>query len=265
MKPLTTHPCDGVAWVTGASSGLGLAVVEALVAQGWTVVASARREQPLQALAQRFPGRVHALPLDVTQAEEVKSSFARAQAEHGPVALAVLAAGIHEQDGPLMDAGQVARVLGTNVMGCVHCLEPLLASMVARGCGQVVVVGSVAGFGPLPTSAAYGASKAALTHLLAPRYRALKRQGVLLQLCSPGFIQTPMLAANRFPTPFLLSAPQAAQRVLKGLSKERFEHAFPWPLVWTTKAFQALPWELYLWVTDVLHQCLSSCKKQFRE
>lgn len=265
MRPLPTRPSDGVAWVTGASSGLGQALVETLVAQGWTVLASARREQPLQALAQRFPGRVHALPLDVTQAEEVKSAFARAQVQHGPVALAVLAAGIHEQDGPTVDAEQVARVLGTNVMGSAHCLEPLLESMVARGRGQVVVVGSVAGFGPLPTSAAYGASKAALVHLLAPRYHALKRQGVLLQLCNPGFIQTPMLAANRFPTPFLLSAPEAAQRVIEGLTKECFENAFPWPLVWTTKALQVLPWELYLWVTDVLHQCLSSCKKQFRE
>ena len=75
---------------------------------------------------------------------------------------------------------------------------------------------------------------------------------MLLQLCSPGFIQTPMIAANRFPTPFLLTPEQAARQLVDGLSKQGFERAFPWPVAWATKALCLLPWGPYLWLTDVV-------------
>ena len=252
MTSLCAQPVDGVAWVTGASSGLGQATARLLAQQGWVVIASGRRREPLEALAETLPGRVVACPLDIRDAGATTAAVARMEQEHGPVALAVLAAGVHQADGPALDTVQLARVMGTNLMGTAHCLAPLLERMRARGRGQIVVVGSIAGFGPLPTSAAYGASKAALTHLLGARHRELKREGVLLQLCSPGFIQTPMIAANRFPTPFLLTPEQAARQLVDGLSKQGFERAFPWPVAWATKALCLLPWGPYLWLTDVV-------------
>lgn len=251
MTSLCAQPSDGVAWVTGASSGLGQATARLLAQQGWVVIASGRRREPLEALAETFPGRVVACPLDITDAGATVEVVARMEQEHGPVALAVLAAGVHQADGLDLDTAQLERVIGTNLMGTAHCLVPLLERMRARGRGQIVVVGSIAGFGPLPTSAAYGASKAALTHLLGARHRELKREGVLLQLCSPGFIQTPMIAANRFPTPFLLTPEQAARQLVYGLSKQGFERAFPWPVAWATKVLCLLPWGPYLWLTDV--------------
>ena len=252
MTSLSTHPREGVAWVTGASSGLGQATARQLLEQGWTVMVSGRQAGPLAALVQTFSGRAFAYPVDTTDASAVAQTIERMEREHGPVVLAILAAGVHRPDAQDVDLAALGQVVGTNLMGTAHCLAPLLERMRARRRGQIVVVGSVAGFGPLPTSAAYGASKAALTHLLAARHRDLKREGVLLQLCSPGFIQTPMIAANRFPTPFLLSPDQAAKRLVAGLSHQGFEQVFPWPVAWATKLLCLLPWGPYLWLTDAI-------------
>ena len=132
-----------------------------------------------------------------------------------------------------------------NVMGTAACLEALMPRMIARGRGRIAVVASVAGYRGLPTSAYYGATKAALINLAESLRFDLARAGVTMQLIDPGFVKTPLTDRNEFPMPFLISAELAADRIASGLRSRRFEIAFPRRFVWMLKLLRCLPYALY--------------------
>ena len=74
----------------------------------------------------------------------------------------------------------------------------------------------------------------------------LSRHGITVSLVNPGFVETPMTSVNDFPMPYMLKADDAAERILHGLEKGRFEIAFPWQLVTMLKLLRVLPNGLYL-------------------
>src|SRR5579863_10227413 len=85
-----------LAWITGGGTGIGRALAQRLAAHGWVVVVSGRRPEPLTETAAQVPGRIHAWPLDVTELEAVRRAVAGIEAAHGPIALAVLNAGMYQ-------------------------------------------------------------------------------------------------------------------------------------------------------------------------
>ena len=87
-------PADGSAWVTGASAGIGRAVALRLADEGWTVWATARSADKLDALAAERPGKIRALPGDITDAAAMIAAVEQITAE-GPLALAILNAGAY--------------------------------------------------------------------------------------------------------------------------------------------------------------------------
>jgi short-subunit dehydrogenase len=237
---------DGVVWITGASSGIGRALASKLAREGRRVVVSARRAEALSALVAETGGNAVALPLDTTDAAACEAAVARIEAEVGPLGLAVLNAGTHVPT-PARDfaVAPVRLLVETNLMGTVNCLAPALAAMRARKRGHIAVVASVAGYGGLPTAAAYGATKAALVNMceaLKPECDAL---GVKLQLVSPGFVRTPLTDRNAFPMPFLMDADAAARAFVAGLASDRFEIVFPRRLTFVLKLLNMLPYGLY--------------------
>lgn len=240
----TPTPADGFAWVTGASSGIGERVALALAAEGWTVLASARRVEPLAALAARAvgPGRIIPVPLDITDADGVKSALAA----HGPVALAVLNAGTYQPDSAKdLDPATFARTIDVNLIGTVNCLAAILPGMIAAGRGQVAVVSSVAGYRGLPRSLAYGASKAALNNMTESLKLDVERYGIKVQLVCPGFIKTPLTDKNDFPMPFLMPVEKAAARLVAGLKGNGFQITFPRRFTWPLLLLRRFPDALY--------------------
>jgi short-subunit dehydrogenase len=77
----------------------------------------------------------------------------------------------------------------------------------------------------------------------------LRQYGIMLQLISPGFVETPLTAKNEFPMPFLIKAEAAAARIYKGLQGNRFEIAFPTRFVLLMKLLQRVPYGLYFAIT----------------
>jgi short-subunit dehydrogenase len=231
-----------VAWVTGASTGIGREVAILLASRGVIVAASARSAAKLADLG---PG-VHAYPLDVTDAEAVQAVHDRIRAELGDIDLAVLAAGTYR---PLhANNFDVANFVGTNAvnyLGVVHALGTLVPRMRSRGKGHLAWIASVAGYRGLPRAAAYGPSKAALINLAESLKPELERNGVTVSLVNPGFVATPLTAQNDFPMPFLVTAEAAAARILAGLERQRFEIAFPRRFVLIIKLARLLPYGLY--------------------
>ena len=240
---------DGLAWITGASSGIGAALARRMVRQGWTVAVSARGEDALKALAAEFEGRIIPVPLDISDAEAVAQAVDRIEAEYGPIACAVLNAGIYipvHAENP--DYQAYATTFAVNLNGTAACVSALTGRMAKRRKGQIAIVSSATGFGGMPTASAYGASKAALINMAECLAIELHRYGVHVQVITPGFVETPAQDDNEFPKPFMISADKAAKRIASGLKSSRFEITFPRRFTLILKALYALPraWHIAL-------------------
>jgi NAD(P)-dependent dehydrogenase (short-subunit alcohol dehydrogenase family) len=245
-RPRPMTPADGAAWITGASSGIGRDLARQLAADGWTVYVTARDAAALATLAADGGGRIVALPGDVTNPAAMAEAVATIEASGRPLALAVLNAGIYLPVGAAdltLDAFE--KSFSVNLSGTVNGLVPALAAMRARGRGQLAVVSSVAGYGGLPTSAAYGATKAGLTNLVESLRFDLDRMGILIQVVHPGFVETPATDRNPFAMPFIIKAEEAARRIRRGLAGTGFEITFPRRFTWLLKAVNLLPYPLY--------------------
>lgn len=242
-------PSDGVAWVTGASSGIGRLLATALAERGYTVAATARRVEELERLADGpagAGGRIVAHAGDVTDETRMAEIVETVERVHGPIALGFVNAGVFQVNAKKgFDLQSVRHTLNVNLIGAVNCLGPLIARMTERRKGQIAVTASIAGYGGLPDAAAYGASKAALIHMAESLKFMLDPLGVTIQVVAPGFIKTPMTAKNKFPMPFLMEADEAVRRTLDGLDSGGFEITFPKRLSWTLKLINLLPYALY--------------------
>lgn len=160
---MTTAPTDpGIALVTGASAGFGAAIVRRLHADGWRVVACARRADRLAALAAELGERVLAFALDVTDRAAVEALPSALPADLAAVDLLVnnagLALGLEPAHRASLDDWET--MVATNVAGLMRCTRALLPGMVERGRGHVINIGSVAGGTPYPGGNVYGATKA---------------------------------------------------------------------------------------------------------
>jgi len=167
--------------VTGASSGIGAAVAHALSRRGLKVHAIARREDRL---AQQMGCVIHAL--DIRETEALVALLGSLKVD-----VLVNNAGVGRGFGSLADANpiDIDCTLDTNVRATVHAVRAVLPSMIKRGTGHIVNVGSMAGLYPL-ASAVYGASKGAL-HVLSMDLRLeLQGTGIRVTEICPGRVRT---------------------------------------------------------------------------
>ncbi|MBA4799470.1 MAG: SDR family NAD(P)-dependent oxidoreductase [Rhizobiales bacterium] len=234
-----------IAWITGASSGIGKALAERLLRDGYRVAVSARSADALAELASSHPGKIGVYPLDVTDPAAVKQVFSAVESEMGPVDLAVFAAGSYTRDyAKDFDSARTRQMFELNVLGTASCLETVIPAMTARRSGHIAVVASVSGYVGLPGAATYGATKAALNVMCEALYPELERSGVKITIINPGFVDTPLTKKNDFPMPFLVSSEEAADTIAKGLAKGKFEIIFPWKMAIAIRLLHALPHSL---------------------
>lgn len=241
-------PKDGVAWVTGSSTGIGRAVALELAKKGYKVAATARRAEELARLTAERPGIV-SYPGDVTDRAQMVQIVARIEAEHGPIALAFLNAGVYfpaERKGFVGEA--VWRTFEINVGGTINGLEPLISAMKPRGKGQIAINASLAGYSGIPGSAGYGASKAALIYLGEALKLTYDRAGLTFQVVSPGFVRTEMTAHADFAMPFLMDAEQAATIICDRFERGGFEITFPRRLAYAVQLASILPYPLRFFI-----------------
>ncbi|MBU2484431.1 MAG: SDR family NAD(P)-dependent oxidoreductase [Alphaproteobacteria bacterium] len=254
MTTFTATPADGSAWVTGASSGIGKALALELAGEGFTVYATARSEQALAELAGQssgLRGRIIAAPGDVTDTEAMAAIAERIDADGNGLALAVFNAGVYlPVHGETLKVEDFDKTFAVNLSGVVNGLVPAIARMKARGRGQVAIVSSVTGYGGMPTSAAYGATKAALINMAESLKFDLDKFGVRIQVINPGFVDTPATADNAFEMPALVQPELAAKRIARGLKSGSFEITFPRRFTYVLKALQFLPYPAYFWLMN---------------
>ncbi|WP_275782469.1 SDR family NAD(P)-dependent oxidoreductase [Pararhizobium gei] len=253
MTEFVAQPEHGVAWVTGASSGIGRALSLQLTREGFNVVVTARDHEKLVALQQSAagPGKIIVLDGDVTDPRDMERIISAIEYEHGVLALAVLNAGVYiPVHGEDMHRDDFEKTFAVNLHGTVNCLLPTVRHMRAQGKGQIALVSSVTGYGGMPTSAAYGASKAALINMAESLKFDLDKVGIRVQIINPGFVATAATEKNDFPMPALVSAEEAADRIVSGLKSKRFEVTFPRRFTYALKLLNLLPYPLYFWLMN---------------
>ena len=233
-------------WVTGASSGIGAALVHELAARGCRVAASARRAEKLQELAAAAPGEVIAVPADVTDREAMMAAAEAVRERFGAIDLAILNAANWDQFSvESWDTDVIRRHFDTNVLGMVHGIEAVLADMRRRRSGAIAGMASVAGYRGLPRSEAYGATKAAEINMLESLRIDLRPLGIAVHTICPGFVRTDLTAKNTFPMPFMLEPDDAARRIVRGIEKGKAEVVFPLPMLVLMKTARIVPVRLW--------------------
>ncbi len=235
-----------LAWITGGGTGIGRALAQSLAADGWQVVVSGRRQGPLDETAALNASNIHPWPLDVSDLAAVRKAVPAIEAQHGPIGLAVLNAGMYSAIKlDTFKAETFADHMQVNYQGVVNCMDPLIPAMRGRKQGHLVLVASVAGYRGLPLASAYGPTKAALINLAESLKYMLEKEGIRISVCNPGFVETPLTENNKFPMPFLMQVDDAALAMKRGICTGKFEIAFPTRFVLLLKFFRCLPYSLY--------------------
>ncbi len=188
-----------VAFVTGASQGIGRECALALASAGARVVVGARSAEKLASLVAEIlaaGGEAHAVALDVTSNESVKGAFAEAEKAFGPVEILVNNAGITKDGLAIrMSAEAWSDVLDTNLTGAFRCIQAVMRGMMKKRWGRIINVSSVVGLSGNPGQANYVSSKAGLIGLTKSLSQELGSRSITVNAVAPGFIETAMTEA----------------------------------------------------------------------
>jgi short-subunit dehydrogenase len=230
--------------ITGASSGIGEALALHYAAPGRRLALCGRDAARLDGVAAACRARgaaVSAARIDV-QDHEAMARWVSAEDDAAPLDLVIPAAGVLAEDGAPGEAPDHARrIYGVNVIGVLNTVHPLLPRFRRRRRGQVCIIASLAGLVGVPRHPCYSGSKAALVIMGDSWRTSLRAHGVRVSVVCPGYVRTPMVQANAFAMPFLVTPEAAAGRIAKGLKANRGRIYFPWTLRIGAALLQMLP------------------------
>ena len=187
-----------VAFVTGASQGIGRACALRLARDGASVAVAARNQEKLDELVTEITatgGKAAAFVLDVADEEQVKTTIKAAIAQFGKVDILVNNAGItRDQLVMRMKRADWDTVMQTNLTSAYLCIQQVMSSMLKQRWGRIINVSSVFGQMGQAGQANYAASKAGLIGLTMAIAREVGSRNITCNAVAPGFIETPMTA-----------------------------------------------------------------------
>lgn len=231
-------------WIIGASSGIGAALASALLEKGAYVALSARRESMLERVAQGHE-RALVVPLDVSDDAAWDAAMVAIDQALGEIDLVIYGAARYDpQHVWNLDLEKVRASYDLNVVCAYRAAARLAPRLIAQGHGGLAMIGSISGYTGLPRAIVYGATKAALQNLTETLYLELAPKGVSVYLISPGFVKTPMTQGNDFEMPGLMTPQAAAQAILQGFAKGRFEIRFPKGFANVLRVVSRLPYRI---------------------
>lgn len=255
-----------VAFITGASSGLGQALARRYVQAGWRVALVARRLIELEdwVRGQGWPDdRWRAYAADVREAAQLRTAAEACLREWGVPDVVVANAGISVgiDLAYAEDLSVLQDLLATNVLGLAATFQPFIDPMKAQRRGTLVGIASVAAMRGLPGHAGYCASKAAVVQVCETLRGELRPFGVKVVTLAPGYIDTPLTRENDYPMPFLMSADAFAEQACRAISAGVRFRVIPWPMGVVATVLKFMPRALF----DALVGAQSHRKKRRRQ
>jgi short-subunit dehydrogenase len=235
--------------ITGASSGIGKGLALEIAARGARLGLVARRQNLLDEIVGAVKGRAIAVAADVRDAEAMRAAAEEIRRELGPIDILIANAGIGTSSHiSQLDPNHVANVISVNVVGAANSVAAVVPQMVERGKGQLVAISSLAAYRGLPKSAAYCASKAAMSAYFESVRIDLRGTGVGVTIIHPGFIKTPLTAGRGAKMPYLMELDDAIPKILSAIEKGKKSIAFPWQLATVVRAGMLMPTFMYDWI-----------------
>lgn len=185
--------------VTGAARGIGRAIAERLLRDGFAVAIAdvnfAEAQATSQELAQATGGDAFAMHVDVTDSSTIHKMVEAVLARQGQIDVLVNNAGIIGPTGPIGECSEEAwaRVMAINLTGTFLCSKAVLPSMQSRGVGRIVNIASIAGKEGNPTMAAYTTSKAGVIGFTKALAKEVATQNIFVNCVTPAAIETEMM------------------------------------------------------------------------
>jgi hypothetical protein len=240
-----------LAFITGASSGIGQALAARYSALGWRLALVARRAAAMAEWAGANglgPDRCVAYAADVADTASIVATGQACIARQGLPDVVIANAGISvgfdtaERD----DLELMREMLLLNVLGVAATFHPFVAPMRARGAGTLVGVASMAAVRGLPGHGAYSASKAAVVNYCESLRIECRGSGVRVVTLLPGYVATPLTARNPYGMPFLLDAATFAERAVRAIGRGHGgARIVPWQMALVAPLMRNLPARLY--------------------
>ena len=243
--------------ITGASSGIGRGLAVELARRGAKLGLVARRADVIDEVVREIEAagsKALALPADVQSETSLRAAADKLRADLGPIDVLIANAGIGPtRDAAEINAEEVAGVINVNVIGASNSVAAVIPEMVARESGQLVVISSLAAYRGLPRSAAYCASKAAVSAFFESLRLDLEPRGIDVTIIHPGFIKTPLTAGRDAQMPFLMELDDAVKKMVRAIEKRRKRYSFPWQLATIVRAGMIMP----IWMYDQISRANS--------
>ncbi|MDT8990401.1 SDR family oxidoreductase [Curvibacter sp. APW13] len=235
-----------LAYITGASSGLGQALALRYYQAGYRLALVARRTEAVTDWA-RSQGldtnRLAVYGADVSVIDSIVQAGQQCLVDQGIPDVVIACAGFstgvdirYREDLDVM-----ARTFATNNVGTAATFHPFIAAMVARGTGALVGVASVHGIRGMPGHGAYCPSKAGVISFCESLRGELKASGVKVVTIVPGYIDTPLTQGNTYSMPFLMPASQFADAAYNAIDRGSSYRVIPWQMGVVAKFLRVLP------------------------
>ena len=241
-------------WITGGSSGIGLAVAKKFLEKNWCVVVSSSNKDKLDDATLKLKKstknkKIFPLVCDITNYEDVNKTISLIEDKIAPIDIALLSAAAYSPNkNQNFDIKNYELLIDVNLKGTINCIDVLKKFMQGRN-NLISVISSPVGFRGMPTAGAYGMTKAAQLNLAESLYFDFKKLNIKISVINPGFIDTESTKLNSFKMPMLKSPEYAAEKIYNGLTgKYRFEIYFPFILVFIVKIMRVLPLSLYSYI-----------------
>ena len=245
------QPRPLLAFITGASSGIGQALALRFHQAGYRLALVARRTEEVKAwaIAQGIdPAGYEVYGADVSVVDSIVAAGRDCLARQGTPDVVIANAGISVGMDTAVrgDIDVMARTFATNNIGMAATFHPFVDAMVQRGSGTFVGIGSVAGIRGLPGHGAYCGSKAAVISYCESLRGEMRPHGVRVVTISPGYIDTPLTQGNRYGMPFLMQPDDFAERAFRAITAGVTYRVIPWQMGVVAKLMRLLP----NWVFD---------------
>ena len=222
------HNLKKIAVITGASEGIGAALVNELLKNNYKVIAVSRNLKKLSKLKSfnsKYKNNLEVFSADVTNSFQLLSVAKNI----GPPDLLILNAGIYEP--VLIENFSVETFIKQseiNYLGVIKSFDAFIKKMILSRSGKVLIMSSIAGWIGLPKASAYAPTKSALRSFAQSIRYDLAKYNIVVKLCSPGFVNTKAVKVNDFKMPGLIEPNVAAKIILKNINSKKFEITFPW-------------------------------------